>query len=137
VVGLFGVFAEGAPAIERRGFSPHGLRSLAWLAGLYAFNANGGSAIVSAVLEGVRAGAPPLEGARAGRVIGILERMAMLTLVWMGEWSALGFVLAAKSVARFKELENREFAEAYLVGTLTSFLVAGASGLLLRALIDT
>jgi hypothetical protein len=78
-----------------------------------------------------------LEGARAGRVIGILERMAMLTLVWMGEWSALGFVLAAKSVARFKELENREFAEAYLVGTLTSFLVAGASGLLLRALIDT
>lgn len=68
-------------------------------------------------------------------MIGILEHMAMLTLVWLGEWSAPGFVLAAKSVARFKELENRGFAEAYLVGTLTSFLVAGARGLLLRALL--
>jgi hypothetical protein len=115
--------------------APRRLESLAWIVGLYAFNVNGGSAVVSAVLEGLRAGAKPLEGARAGHVIGILERMAMLTLVWLGEWSALGFVLAAKSVARFKELENREFAEAYLVGTLTSFLVAGASGLVLRAML--
>lgn len=60
--------------------------------------------------------------------------MVILTLVWLDQWSAIGFVLTAKSVARFKELENRAFAEAYLVGTLTSFLVAGASGLLLRAL---
>ena len=59
----------------------------------------------------------------------------MLTLVVLGEWGALGFVLTAKSVARFKELENKEFAETYLVGTLTSFLVAGGSGLLLRALL--
>ena len=75
-------------------------------------------------------------------VAGRLERLPLsrfhvrfITLVSLGEWSALGFVLAAKSVARFKELEDREFAEAYLVGTLTSFLIAGASGLLLRALV--
>ncbi len=121
--------------VQVSSIAPRPLESLAWIVGLYAFNVNGGSAVVSAVLEGLRAGAKPLDGARAGHVIGILERMAMLTLVWLGEWSALGFVLAAKSVARFKELENREFAEAYLVGTLTSFLVAGASGLLLRALL--
>ena len=60
----------------------------------------------------------------------------VLTLVVLGEWGALGFVLTAKSVARFKELENKEFAETYLVGTLTSFLVAGGSGLLLRALLE-
>lgn len=123
--------ADGVPLSR---LAPPNLERLAWIAGLYAFNVNGGSAIVSAVLEGLRAGSKA-EGARAGHVIGILERMAMLTLVWLGEWSALGFVLAAKSVARFKELENREFAETYLVGTLTSFLVAGASGLLLRALL--
>lgn len=66
-----------------------------WIAGIYAFNVNGGSAIVSGVLEGLRTSAK-MPGARAGHVIGILERMAMLTLVWLGEWSALGFVLAAK-----------------------------------------
>jgi len=125
-----------ATEIEVSRFTPHGLVPLAWTAGLYAFNVNGGSAIVSAVLEGLRPGAKAgAAGNRAGRLIGILERMAMLTLVALGEWSALGFILAAKSVARFKELEDREFAEAYLVGTLTSFLVAGASGLLLRALV--
>lgn len=124
----------GAGSVELSRLAPPGLEPLAWIVGIYAFNVNGGSAIVSGVLDGLRASAKA-PGARAGHVIGILERMAMLTLVWLGEWSALGFVLAAKSVARFKELENREFAETYLVGTLTSFLVAGASGLLLRALI--
>lgn len=124
-----------AQSVELGTLAPPRLDLLAWIVGIYAFNVNGGSAIVSAVLEGLRAGSAPLSGARAGHVIGILERMAMLTLVWIGQWSALGFVLAAKSVARFKEMENREFAEAYLVGTLTSFLVAGASGLLLRALL--
>ncbi|NOT32239.1 MAG: DUF3307 domain-containing protein [Planctomycetes bacterium] len=123
-----------ASGVELSRFAPPSLERLAWIVGLYAFNVNGGSAIVSAVLDGLRTGTK-VSGARAGHVIGILERMAMLTLVWLGEWSALGFVLAAKSVARFKELENRDFAETYLVGTLTSFLVAGASGLLLRALL--
>lgn len=116
--------------------TPPRIDRLAWAVGIYAFNVNGGSAIVSTVLESLRPGAKAgAAGNRAGRLIGILERMAMLTLVTLGEWSALGFILAAKSVARFKELEDREFAEAYLVGTLTSFLVAGASGLLLRALV--
>ena len=125
-----------ATEIEVSRFTPDGLVPLAWTVGLYAFNVNGGSAIVSTVLEGLRPGAKAGgAGNRAGRLIGILERMAMLTLVALGEWSALGFILAAKSVARFKELEDREFAEAYLVGTLTSFLVAGASGLVLRGLV--
>lgn len=123
-----------AGGVEVSGFARPDLSRLAWIVGLYAFNVNGGSAVVSAVLDGLRTSAKPPSSARAGHVIGILERMAMLTLVWLGQWSALGFVLAAKSVARFKELENRDFAETYLVGTLTSFLVACASGLLLRSL---
>jgi hypothetical protein len=43
-------------------------------------------------------------------------------------------LLAAKSIARFKDLEKRPFAEYYLIGTLTSFLVAISSALLWRAL---
>lgn len=124
----------GQPLVER----PEVAR-LAVVVGIYAFNVNGGSAIVVAVLAGLRHAARegPAEAGDlgAGRLIGVLERMVMLTLVWLGQWSAIGFVLTAKSIARFKELEDRAFAEAYLVGTLTSFLVAGASGLLLRGLI--
>lgn len=43
----------------------------------------------------------------------------------------LALLLAGHSLGDFLW----EFAEAYLVGTLTSFLVAGASGLLLRSLL--
>jgi len=34
------------------------------------------------------------------------------------------FELTAKSVARFKQLEDRDFAEKYLIGTLTSLALA-------------
>lgn len=40
--------------------------------------------------------------------------------------------LAAKSIARFKELEDRAFAEYYLVGTLMSVAVATGGYRLLR-----
>ena len=70
----------------------------------------------------------------AGALIGVLERCLISLLVAMGQWGAIGFVLTAKSVARFKKLEEQRFAEAYLIGTLTSVLVAIGTGTLLRAL---
>ena len=60
----------------------------------------------------------------AGRVIGILERWLMYAvIVATAEYSAVAFILAAKGVARFKQLEEREFAEYVLVGTLASTLL--------------
>ncbi|GJM20600.1 MAG: hypothetical protein DHS20C15_05150 [Planctomycetota bacterium] len=107
----------------------------AWLAGVLAFNVNGGSAIVAATLAQLRPASDTRsadEGAAgAGRLIGILERLLILFAVLAGEWAAVGLVLAAKSIARFKELENRDFAELYLVGTLASVLVAVVSALAL------
>lgn len=64
------------------------------------------------------------EGAKIGSWIGILEREIILMLGLMGQFSAIGFVLTAKSLARFKQLENKSFAEKYLVGTLLSALIA-------------
>ena len=126
---------------ERSGCAPAGWvarfgTAPVWTIAFYAFNVHGGSAIVSGVLQRLRPSSQPGDAPGAGQIIGVLERMVMLTLVMLGQWSALGFVLTAKSVARFKELEDKAFAETYLVGTLTSFLVAGASGLLLRALTE-
>jgi hypothetical protein len=52
--------------------------------------------------------------------------------VLAGQYTAIGFIVAAKAFARFKELEQRAFAEYVLVGTLLSVLLAVVSALLVR-----
>lgn len=65
----------------------------------------------------------------AGRVIGILERWLMyIVVVTTGDLSALGFIIAAKGLARMKQLEDRQFAEYMLVGTLLSAVSAVVVG---------
>ena len=70
-----------------------------------------------------------------GRAIGALERALTLTLVLLGEYAAVGWIIAAKSLARFKALEDREFAEYFLIGTLASFLLALLVGIGMRILL--
>jgi hypothetical protein len=100
----------------------------------FVFNAKGGTRIVRGVLERFPEAVPSEGGVDSeyemGRWIGNLERFVILTLVLADQWAALGFVVAAKSVARFPEFSRRrhkDFAEYYLIGTLTSALVALAS----------
>ncbi len=50
----------------------------------------------------------------------------------LGSYAALGFLLAAKGLIRIKELENRDFAEYFLIGTLSSVAVALVLGLLVQ-----
>lgn len=110
-------------------------RAAAFVA-LYGFNLNGGSGIVTALLRGMRPNhADPSTPTGPGRLIGILERLLIVTLVWRNQWSAVGLVLTAKSVARYKRLEEQEFAEAYLIGTMSSVAVAMATGMCLSALL--
>ena len=64
----------------------------------------------------------------AGRIIGILERLIIFFFVTIGQFAAVGFVIAAKSIVRYKELEDRNFAEYVLIGTLLSSLLAILTG---------
>jgi hypothetical protein len=64
------------------------------------------------------------EMVNSGYLIGILERIIILTLGLNGQLGTIGFVLAAKSLARFKQLEDQNFAEKYLVGTLLSVAIS-------------
>ena len=69
----------------------------------------------------------------AGKYIGILERLFVFTFVVTGKWEAIGFLLAAKSVFRFgdlKESKDRKLTEYILIGTLLSFSIALAAGLI-------
>lgn len=74
---------------------------------------------------------PPLQQG-VGKYIGMLERLMIITLTAQNAVGSIAFILTAKSVARFKELENREFAEYYLTGTLASTTLALIGGLLIR-----
>ena len=77
--------------------------------------------------------APIGTSARVGSTIGILERILIVVFVLTGTDVAIGFVVAAKTLARFKLLDDRAFAEYYLLGTLASVGVAIVSALIGRA----
>lgn len=64
-----------------------------------------------------------------GRLIGDIERILLVVMVAMHSYEALGFLIAAKGLIRSRELENRSWAEYFLVGTLASTLVAVVAGL--------
>ena len=75
------------------------------------------------------------EELKAGNIIGKLERIIIAILLLNNQFGVIGFVLTAKSIARFKQMENRDFAEKYLIGTLTSFLIVLISVLILKGLL--
>lgn len=69
----------------------------------------------------------------AGKYIGILERLFVFTFIVTGNWDAIGFLLAAKSVFRFgdlKESKDRKLTEYVLIGTLLSFGFAILTGII-------
>ena len=79
--------------------------------------------------------APPasVSGPRAGRVIGVLERLLLVGLVLAGQGFGIAGLAAAKSIIRYPEISKaaREggglSAEVFFVGTVTSWLIALAS----------
>lgn len=74
----------------------------------------------------------------AGARIGMAERVLVLSLVLLDQLTAIGFLLAAKSVLRFGELrgaQDRKLTEYVLMGTLLSVSTATLLGLLMRLLV--
>jgi hypothetical protein len=67
--------------------------------------------------------------AKAGRGRRAIRGLVVLT----GTDIAIGFVVAAKTLARFRLLDDRDFAEYYLLGTLASVSVAIVTALIGRA----
>ncbi len=62
-----------------------------------------------------------------------------LSFILVNQFAAIGFLLAAKSILRFgdtKETNHRKINEYILVGTMTSFSVTIALGLVIKMLIN-
>lgn len=66
------------------------------------------------------------ELSNAGQAIGILERIIIFTLVIVNQYTAIGFLVAAKSILRIKgDSDNGELKTEYIiVGTFLSFGIA-------------
>jgi hypothetical protein len=74
---------------------------------------------------------PSLE--KAGRLIGMMERLMVLVFVFLGKWEGIGFLLTAKSVFRFgdiKDAKSMKLTEYVLIGTFLSFGIAILTGLI-------
>lgn len=75
--------------------------------------------------------------ADASAWIGIIERILILIFILAGQFQAIGFLVAAKSVFRFSEIKKDENpkAEYFLLGTLVSFLLAVVVGIGIKMLL--
>ena len=113
---------------------------LVFLAAAYWYACAGGAVLVRRVLDlvpvgeapGARGIAVPAKELSRGLLIGVLERALAVTLVLADQFGALGLILAAKALARFRALDDRDFAEYVLIGTLASLLLALWVGVAVR-----
>ncbi len=112
----------------------------------YIFTLFGGSLIVSNICSKFKA--PDIDEILgitvkgAGKYIGYFERFIVLssssfhlTFMLLNQYTAIGLVLTAKSIARFEALKKREVAEYYLIGTLCSISIAILVGIVLKFVI--
>lgn len=71
-----------------------------------------------------------------GKIIGYIERLLVLLLTFYNAYPAIGFIVAAKSIARFKQMDDRDWAEYFLLGTLTSMFLGITLGIILREVLS-
>jgi len=64
-----------------------------------------------------------------GAWIGVLERLALTGAILAGRFELAAVVVAVKALGRYPEIrENPAVSEKFIIGTLTSLLVAGGCG---------
>jgi hypothetical protein len=135
-----GAWSDAANAVEAHllpvGNPVPAVIVLAVVIDLLIINIRGGFFLVGTLLapRGFASGAEP-GPERIGATIGILERLIVCALVLAGQAAAIGLVIAAKTLARFRQLDDRHFAEYYLVGTLASVTLALSTSLIAAAAI--
>lgn len=84
----------------------------------------GGNFVCKLVLRLSATKTPPETGEpislRAGRTIGVIERLLIFAGLAASSWEILAAVVALKSVARYSKLDDQNNAEYFLVGSLAS-----------------
>ncbi|TNJ23830.1 hypothetical protein CF111_09145 [Aeromonas sobria] len=76
---------------------------------------------------------------QGGIMIGYIERTLMLILILSGKYEVIGFIITAKSIFRFGELNNKKqhnLTEYILLGTLLSVTITSIIGILMKMLFE-
>lgn len=68
---------------------------------------------------------------KIGKYIGMIERLVIMFLIAAQAFVAITFIVTIKALTRFKQFDDKCFAEYYLIGSLLSVLFAIISGYLL------
>jgi len=112
------------------------------LAAAYLFTIQEGTWLIRLTIQRIQAQPKQAGGAGRtdqreydrGRLIGILERTLVYLFVVAGQYGAIAIIIGLKSLARFRDLEDRSFAEYFLIGSLLSIAVAILPALLILRL---
>ena len=67
----------------------------------------------------------------AGKLIGIIERFLVLTFILLNQFEAVGFLIAAKSILRYRNNDTLK-TEYVLIGTMLSFGLAIGLGIIIN-----
>lgn len=62
------------------------------------------------------------DGNKLGRHIGNLERVLMAVGFYSNKWEIITAVVALKTLARFRQLDDKDFAEYFLIGSMASII---------------
>lgn len=71
----------------------------------------------------------PVNMENGGKLIGIFERIIILTFVLLSQYGAIGFLITGKSIIRFADKNSNLKSEYVLVGTMMSYALAILIGL--------
>jgi len=100
-------------------------KPLVWVAGFVAVVRGSGFVIAKVTQRLIDENKLKVDGLKSGgKLIGQLERTLIFILIVIGQPAGIGFLVAAKSILRFKESEEQKLAEYVLIGTLLSFSLA-------------
>lgn len=69
-----------------------------------------------------------------GFIIGIMERFFIICSIALNMTQIIGFLLATKSIARFKKFDDDRFVETFIIGSFISFSCAIVAGVIIKAL---
>lgn len=71
-----------------------------------------------------------------GFLIGIFERLIILTFIILGEYSAIGFLITGKSIIRFSSKNEDLKSEYVLLGTMISYGMTIITGIIIKHLLQ-
>jgi hypothetical protein len=69
-----------------------------------------------------------------GKWIGYCERIIIFLLFFLQAYEGIAIIVALKTFARYQQLNQKNFVEKYLLGTLFSVMMAILFGILARAI---